>query len=238
MSLVFNNKRIGFNGKRLAKPSKPTPVDPWNPLNLPAYTIRVQLTDTSYDCATQGFNGTWVSRGNGVWDVTYNNTIWSRLLTDSIGFWGKHKEHRILGINSTGVTNMERFEDCGQRYLIGTIPLFDTTALTDVTNMFYECYYVEGGALALYQQMSTQTNVPSDYDGCFHECGSNTITGSEELDQISSDWGGNEGAEEYCPNCGEPWDGIWCGNCGYPDNEGGDDPDNPFPDDPGAGELG
>lgn len=24
--------------------------------------------------------------------------------------------------------------------------------------------------------------------------------------------------EEYCPNCGEPWDGVSCGNCGYPDN--------------------
>ncbi len=165
-----------------------TNSDPYNPLNLPAYTIRVQLTDTSYDCSTQGFNGTWVSRGNGVWDVTYNNTIWSRLLTDTIGFWGRRKEHRILGMNSTDVTNMERFEDVGHEYLIGTIPLFDTTALTDVTNMFYECYYVEGGALALYQQMSTQTNIPSYHSGCFKGCGRDTVIGAAELEQIPYDW--------------------------------------------------
>ena len=162
--------------------------DPWNPLNLPAYTIRVQLTDTSYDCSAQSFTGTWVSRGDGVWDITYQNSSWRRLLTDSIGFWGRRKEHRILGINSTGVTNMERFEDVGQYSLIGTIPLFDTTALTDVTNMFYECYFVEGGALALYRQMSTQTNVPSDHSGCFKDCG---IYGNRaELELIPTSWGG------------------------------------------------
>lgn len=48
--------------------------------------------------------------------------------------------------------------------------------------------------------------------------------------------------EEYCPNCGEIWDGVSCGNCGYPDIEDpGDDPgiDDPFPGgDIGGGEIG
>lgn len=186
--LVLSNLTIQGHPIGLFSDDPTPPVDPWNPLNLPAYTIRVQLTDTSYDCSAQGFNGTWVSRGNGVWDITYNNTNWSRLLTDSIGFWGKYKEHRILGMNSTGVTSMERLEDVGHDILRGTIPLFDTRTLTDVTNMFYECYYVEGGALALYQQMSTQTNVPSSHSGCFSECGSATQTGSAELAQIPNGW--------------------------------------------------
>jgi hypothetical protein len=167
-------------------------VDPWNPLNLPAYTIRVQLTDTTYDCSNKGFPGTWVSRGNGVWDITYENTSWRRLMTDSIGFWGNKKEHSILGMNSTGVTNMERFEDCAQAYLKGTIPLFDTTALTDVTNAFYEAYYVEGGQLALYQQMSAQANPPASHSGCFTRCGRNSTAESQaETSQIPSSWGGN-----------------------------------------------
>lgn len=42
--------------------------------------------------------------------------------------------------------------------------------------------------------------------------------------------------EEYCPNCGEVWDGEYCANCGYPDNMGGDDPDDPGLDDPGSGD--
>ena len=186
--LVLSNLTIQGHPIGLFYGEPTPPVDPWNPLNLPAYTIRVQLTDTSFDCSAQGYTGTWVSRGNGVWDITFVNTDWNRLLTDSIGFWAQRKEHRILGINSTGVTDMERFEDCGQSYLKGTIPLFDTTALTNVTNMFYACYDVEGGALALYQQMSTQTNVPANHSGCFRSCGSDTQTGAAELAQIPSGW--------------------------------------------------
>ena len=188
--LSFNNKLISIGGLLVNDYKEPpTPPGPdWNPLNLPPFTLRVQLTDTSYDCSSQGFPGTWVSRGNGVWDITYENTSWRRLMTDSIGFWGKHKEHQLLGLNATGVTNMERFEDCGQSYVKGTIPLFDTTQLTDVTNAFYECYYIDGGQLALYQQMSSQTNVPSSHGGCFTQCGRDSQTGSVELEQIPSGW--------------------------------------------------
>lgn len=182
--LKFNNTVLKFNNSWLNM------ADPWNPLGLPSYTIRVQLTDTTFDCTNQGpdFKGTWTSRGNGVWDITYVNTDWSGLLRDSIGFWNKGKEHRILGLNSTGVTNMNRFDDCGQIYLRGTIPLFDTTQLTDVTNAFYQCYYVEGGALALYNQMSSQANPPSSHSGCFNSCGRDTVTGSAELAQIGAGW--------------------------------------------------
>lgn len=51
----------------------------------------------------------------------------------------------------------------------------------------------------------------------------------------------DEPVEEYCPNCGEVWDGVSCGNCGYPDNEDpGDDPFDPGlgGDDPWGGGLG
>lgn len=191
--LRFNNKLVRVNGNLAAigyiPPEPPPPVDPWNPLNLPAYTLRVKLTNTSYDCSNKGFNGTWTRVGtDGTWDIHYENTSWSRLITDSIGFWGQRQEFQLLGLNSTGVTNMERFCDCSQTYMRGTIPLFDTTALTDVTNCFYECYYVDGGQLALYQQMSTQANPPSSHSGCFNSCGINSTTGSAELAQIGSGW--------------------------------------------------
>ncbi len=189
----FNNKLVRVNGNLATVgyvPPEPQPVDPWNPLNLPPYTVRVQLNDTTYDCSNKGFNGTWTRvDDNGTWDIHYENTSWRRLMTDSIGFWGQHKVHRLLGLNSTGVTNMERFEDCAHDYLIGTIPLFDTTALTDVTNAFYETYYVEGGQLALYQQMSSQANPPTSHSGCFNRCGSSSTAESKaETDQIGSGW--------------------------------------------------
>lgn len=69
-----------------------------------------------------------------------------------------------------------------------TIPLFNTSKVIDVDEMFMGCYNVESGALALYQQMSTQANPPISHTQTFHECGRNTQTGSAELSQIPSDW--------------------------------------------------
>jgi len=55
-------------------------------------------------------------------------------------------------------------------------------------SMFYNCYKVESGALALYQQASTQATPPSSHSGTFSNCGRDTVTGAAELAQIPSNW--------------------------------------------------
>ena len=52
------------------------------------------------------------------------------------------------------------------------------------------CLNVQSGALALYQQASSQTNPPSSHNNTFYNCGKFTTTGAAELAQIPSDWGG------------------------------------------------
>ena len=70
-----------------------------------------------------------------------------------------------------------------------SVPLFDTSKVTDMASTFFRCVNVESGALALYQQASTQANVPNHTDGpTFYNCGSNTVTGAAELAQIPSGW--------------------------------------------------
>jgi len=54
--------------------------------------------------------------------------------------------------------------------------------------MFYQCTNVQSGALALYQQASSQTTPPTSHNQTFYNCGSNTTTGSAELAQIPSGW--------------------------------------------------
>jgi bacterial surface protein 26-residue repeat len=71
---------------------------------------------------------------------------------------------------------------------ITTVPLFDTSSATTVDYMFQECTAVESGALALYNQMSTQATPPASYISCFRGCGEDTTTGAAELAQIPSDW--------------------------------------------------
>lgn len=74
-----------------------------------------------------------------------------------------------------------------------SIPLFDTSKVTHTVEMFKDCVNVQSGALALYQQLSSQANPPTYHDGTFTNCGSNTQTGSAELAQIPSSWGGTGG---------------------------------------------
>lgn len=90
--------------------------------------------------------------------------------------------------DTSKVTDMySMFFSCGH---LPTVPLFDTSKVTDIGWMFANCTNVQSGALALYQQASTQTNPPSKHGNTFLNCGKNTQTGSAELAQIPSSWGG------------------------------------------------
>lgn len=92
-------------------------------------------------------------------------------------------------IDTSKVTNMGyMFSESS----IQTIPLFDTSSVTNMDYAFYYCRKVESGALALYQQASSQTTPPSSHTSTFESCGSDTTTGAAELDQIPESWGGNQ----------------------------------------------
>ena len=88
--------------------------------------------------------------------------------------------------DTSNVTNISgMFYGCSS---LTTIPLFNTSKVTNMFRMFTNCTNVQSGALALYQQASTQTNPPTNHDETFRNCGSNTTTGVAELAQIPSDW--------------------------------------------------
>jgi surface protein len=85
--------------------------------------------------------------------------------------------------NATDMSYM--FRGCSS---LTTIPRFDTSKVTNMNYAFAVCNNVQSGALALYQQASTQETPPSSHTGTFLNCGTNTTTGSSELAQIPSDW--------------------------------------------------
>ena len=88
--------------------------------------------------------------------------------------------------NTSSVTSMEyMFSNCSA---LKTVPLFNTSSVVFMSGMFENCTNVQSGALALYQQASTQANPPSKHTGTFKNCGSNTTTGAAELAQIPDDW--------------------------------------------------
>lgn len=208
-------------------------TDPYNPLNLPANTVRVRTDDgkvpfkassiykATYDTATL------VPGTTNVYDVYKSGTSFYRLFLNSANVV------EVLGANTTGITNMKQmFNGCnltsvalfdtssvtdmsgmfGSNSSLTTVPLFDTSSVTvanemmsyctsltyvplfdtsSITNMnlmFSHCTNVVSGALALYQQASTQTTPPSNHDYTFTDCGRDTQTGAAELDQIPINW--------------------------------------------------
>ena len=88
--------------------------------------------------------------------------------------------------DTSNVTNMSNtFSVCNH---LTAIPLFNTSKVTNMQSTFANCIRVESGALALYQQASTQTNPPTSHSYAFYDCGSYTTTGAAELAQIPSGW--------------------------------------------------
>jgi len=88
--------------------------------------------------------------------------------------------------NTSNVSDMTAmFLDC---HSLTSVPLLNTSKVTIMSGAFSGCYNVESGALALYQQASSQANPPSSHFATFYNCGSNTTTGAAELAQIPNDW--------------------------------------------------
>ena len=105
-------------------------VDPYNPLRLPPYTIRLKFTDGVTPTFSKG-TAVQVSSSPNVWDLTYNNTDWKNLNSQHTDIV------EVLGANSTGVTNMTyMFNYCTS---IATVPLFDTRSVSDMSYMFNNC---------------------------------------------------------------------------------------------------
>lgn len=88
--------------------------------------------------------------------------------------------------DTSNVINMENMLFSCTSLIV--IPLFNTYKVTNMLRVCYDCPNVESGALALYNQASTQVTPPTNHSLAFWHCGKNTITGAAELAQIPNDW--------------------------------------------------
>ena len=190
----------------------PEGPDPYNPLNLPPNTVRVRTNDGLVPYKSSDVNAalatydtaTLVEGTSDVYDVYKHGNDFFNFLNSS------YNVIEVLGANTRGVTEMynmfagcsslmsvslfdtssvqnmmNMFADCSS---LTSVPLFNTSSVTTTGNMFANCTKVQSGALALYQQASTQANPPPEHARTFRNCGSDTPTGAAELAQIPYDW--------------------------------------------------
>lgn len=98
----------------------------------------------------------------------------------------------MSGLVTSPVFDTSKCTDMSQMYRkcfhLTEVPLLDTSVCANMDEMFLDCYKVEGGALALYQQARYQTTPPSSHDGTFWNCGVDTETGYAEYVQIPNSW--------------------------------------------------
>lgn len=151
-AMTFNNKAMTFGStpKWMAVQSS----DPYNPLGLPPYTIRLKFTDSTTPTFSIG-TATQVSSSPNVWDLTYANNDWTGLIADNSDLIS------VLGANATGVTRMHgMFSGCTA---LTEVPLFDTGSCTNMYAMFYGC-------AALTEVPLFDTGACTDMYGMFASC--------------------------------------------------------------------
>jgi surface protein len=88
--------------------------------------------------------------------------------------------------NTQNVTTMETM--CYNCRMLKYVPLFNTGKVVNMNYAFWNCRNVESGALALYNQASSQATPPTSHTQTFRSCGYDTTTGYAEYTQIPSDW--------------------------------------------------
>lgn len=108
-------------------------VDPYNPLNLPPYTIRFKIVPYSgYPDYWQLYNEVEeIDPDNGIYQICIPKSNWS------LEFREVPNLLEIVGVNSTGVTNMDSLFWYNDR--LSSVPLFDTSAVTNIDRIFCEC---------------------------------------------------------------------------------------------------
>ena len=170
---------------------------------LPPFTLRLRFTDVITPTNSKG-TLTQVSASPNVWDWTYKDASWVQ------AWYNYNTLLEVIDGNTTNVTDMyEMFRGCtsltsvplfdtsnvtNMRSMFSncsnltTVPLFNTSNVTNMSYMLNGCTNVESGALALYQQASSQTTPPSYHTQAFRNCGRDTQTGAAELAQIPSSW--------------------------------------------------
>lgn len=126
-SLYLGSTKIGEAYLGSVKVYGSAQPDPYNPLQLPPYTLRLRFTNGTTPTFSRG-TATQVSSSPNVWDLTYESSDWHNLVMYQSNLV------EVLGANSSGVTNMlNLFYECRN---LADVALFDTSSAENVSYMF------------------------------------------------------------------------------------------------------
>lgn len=165
-ALYIGSVKIGEVYRGNAKVYPSAQPDPYNPLNLPPYTMRFKFDSLLYDPTSVSGStpGTWtqVSSDPNIWDFTYQNAVWGNTTGTSTDhsvfsnqklYWSYGLDStglvhtggvpwiHVIGANTTGITNMNWLlgQQSNSARAFADICLFDTSSVTDMFQFMYGC---------------------------------------------------------------------------------------------------
>lgn len=122
---TFNNKIMTFDGKWAHRY-----IDPYNPLELPPYTMRLLYEDGVTPSFSVG-TAVQISQSPNIWDYTNVSPNWNALFIQHTSLL------KVLGANVSGVTDFRStFQYCSK---LNEVALFDTSSVNILTGMFKGC---------------------------------------------------------------------------------------------------
>lgn len=154
---------------------------------VPDYTIRMKVTTGSVPTAPSAtdFSATQVAGETDVWDVSCAKSSFSTSLTQSGNIRTIIEE--VIALNAGDVTALNSLFGGITSLKVIHADNFVCDSVTSVKWLFSGCSNVESGALALYNYLSSLSEI-TDHSYTFQACGSSTVTGAAELAQIPSGW--------------------------------------------------
>ena len=172
-------------------------------------TIDVRFDDLSAMSPNDGWNFSAALHDTPLLSLSGNETnSWHanampiRLVGENVGGTGTEASDLPLSPNKVNIfkwrlRNAARFKYCFDGVGLTTVPDFTTFNYTgcDFSYCFQNNVNVTSGALAAYTKLSSLAGTGGT--DCFLDCGSNTVTGQADLDQIPQSWGGNFVVQDY-----------------------------------------
>ena len=159
--ISFNGNALSLNGYGLVVSGQ----NPYNPLNLPAYTVRFQFDDSSYDPTQvsgwkRGSAWTRVSTSPNIWDY-YNSTSDFQSAVDS-KFQDNQNTVHVLGANISTLYKRAKsmFAKCSSLVSVANIDLSGCTSSDDI---FWRCNRLASiGSI----DCSGSNRIEGMFDGC------------------------------------------------------------------------
>lgn len=122
------------------------------------------------------------------------NAVMKNLESVTVAGYAFAHGQRNMYLESINDLNMPALTDASSMFTkavnLTALPFVTAPLLTLAYRMYSECRNAASGIYDMYEYLSTKSVAVTSYSKCFEYCGSQSVSGAQELAQIPQSWGG------------------------------------------------